>query len=47
MVVNKGFVGFFVIQSSNKNQIGAYGRKRQKGNFFEKLNICVEIEKLT
>ena len=30
MVVNKGWYGYYVIQSSNKNPIGAYGRKRQK-----------------
>ena len=31
MVVNKGCHGYYVIQSSFKNEIDAYGRKRQKG----------------
>ena len=31
MVVNKGCYDFYVIQSLQKNQIEAYGRKRQKG----------------
>ena len=42
MDVNKGCDGYYVIRSSNKNQIEAYGRKRHKK--FENVNICVEIE---
>ena len=42
MVVNKGGYGYYVIQSSNQNQIEAYGSKRQKR--MENFNICVDIE---
>ena len=41
MVVNTGYYGYYVNQSSNKYQIEAFGKKDRKR---QNLNIYVEIE---